>query len=258
MWRAIESFSKYYFQSKSKHGIHSPFVFDFVTKALENNLDPSFYNQLEIYKNTLSKDASVISVTDFGAGSKVFKSNKRAINRIAKYAGISKTKARLLQKIIHYFQPKTILEIGTSLGIGTAAIKTVVKDAELTTLEGCPETAAVALKYLKLQGFDNINCVIGEFSKTLPDVLKNKYYDMIYLDGNHRKKPTLEYFKFLLQAVTNDSFIIFDDIHWSKEMEEAWQEIKAHPRVKVSIDLYHMGIVFFRKEQVKQDFVIRY
>ena len=82
-------------------------------------------------------------------------------------------------------------------------------------------------------------------------------YNLIYFDGNHSKKATLEYFELLLPTLTNDAVWIFDDIHWSKDMEEAWEIIKNHSKVKVTIDTFQWGIVFFRKEQEKEHFVIR-
>lgn len=258
MYQSVLSYINYFIKAKSKYGIHSPFVYDFVTKGLETRLPQEYIDVLKKYRKDLSKDTTVIKVTDFGAGSKVFSSNKRAVNKIAKYAGIGKTKAILLQKIIRYFKPINILEIGTSLGIGTVAISSVAKNAKITSLEGCPETALTASKYLK-QHIPNtkINIEVGEFSKTLPLVIKNTSFDLVYFDGNHRKKPTIDYFELALMSTHNDSLFIFDDIHWSKEMEEAWEYIKQHKKVSVTIDLYHIGIVFFRKEQVKQDFIIK-
>ncbi len=258
MYQSFLSYINYFIKAKSKYGIHSPFVFDFVTKGLEVRLPQEYIDALNRYRKDLSKDTTIINVTDFGAGSKVFASNKRAVNKIAKYAGISKIKAVLLQKIIWYFKPKNILEVGTSLGVGTAAMSSVVVNPEIISLEGCPKTVLIASKYLEKHfPKTSINLAVGEFSKTLPVVLKNTTFDLIYFDGNHRKQPTIDYFEQALVAKHNDSLFIFDDIHWSKEMEEAWEYIKQHKKVSVTIDLYHIGLAFFRKEQVKQDFIIR-
>ncbi|MDR9458281.1 MAG: class I SAM-dependent methyltransferase [Salegentibacter sp.] len=82
-------------------------------------------------------------------------------------------------------------------------------------------------------------------------------FDLIYFDGHHTKEATLKYFELLLPTAHNDSVFVFDDIHWSRGMEEAWDIIKKHPEVRVSIDTFHLGLIFFRKEQVKQDFIIR-
>jgi predicted O-methyltransferase YrrM len=110
----------------------------------------------------------------------------------------------------------------------------------------------------------NIKFVTTEFTSFLnnfkPETLKVKpqIFDLIYFDGNHSKKATLDYFELLLPTITNETVWIFDDIHWSKDMEESWEIIKNHPKVKVTIDTFQWGIViFFRAEQEKEHFVIR-
>ena len=107
-------------------------------------------------------------------------------------------------------------------------------------------------------GNANVNYVAGNFNTTLKDVCKNKEYDFVFFDGNHTKKATLDYFRVCLISKHNDSVFVFDDIHWSKEMKEAWMEIKEHPEVTVTVDLFQWGVVFFRKEQRKEHFTIRY
>ncbi|WP_367890065.1 O-methyltransferase [Polaribacter pectinis] len=208
-------------------------------------------------KQQLLDNKKSIKVTDFGAGSKVFKSNCREVSKIIKIAGISNKKAKLLIKITSYFKPKSSLEIGTSLGLGTTAIKIANENSNIVTLEGCPETSKVASKLFTNNNFNNIDVIVGDFQKTLPKIVQNKQYDFIYFDGNHTKKATLDYFKTCLGSIHNDSYFIFDDIYWSKEMHEAWQEIKNNAAVKVTVDLFYFGIVFFRKEQEKEHFKIR-
>jgi len=257
MWHSLFAFIKYLFLSKTKYDVHSPFVFNFITKAIGSSLPKEYTNRLNKYKEVLLKDTEIITVTDYGAGSKVFNSNKRKVGAIAKHAGISKTKAKLLQKIINYYKPKNILELGTSLGIGTASMSIVIPNSKITTIEGCPNTANKALEYFEKFNLKNIEIKIGEFSKILPKIYQNNSFDLIYFDGNHQKKATIDYYTNCLQSVHNDTILIFDDIHWSIEMEEAWCYIKKQKEVSVSIDLFHMGLVFFRKEQVKQDFILR-
>ncbi|WP_405605293.1 O-methyltransferase [Polaribacter sp. Asnod1-A03] len=208
-------------------------------------------------KKQLLDNKKVIKVTDFGSGSKIFKSNERKISKITKIAGISNRKAQLLINIVGYFKPTYILEIGTSVGLGTSAIKIANKNASIKTLEGCTETSKIANDLFNKNKFSNINVISGDFKTTLPDVVKNNQFDFIYFDGNHTKKSTLHYFKTCLETVKNDSVWIFDDIYWSTEMKEAWAEIKKHSRVTVTIDVFHFGIVFFRKEQAKEHFKIR-
>lgn len=257
MWHSIFAYIKYLFLSKSKYSIHSPFVYDFVTKGLEPSIPVEYSQKLNAFRNDLLDDITIIEVSDFGAGSKVFNSNQRKISDIAKYAGISKTKAKLLQKIINYFKPPIILELGTSVGISSAAMSIVASFAKIISIEGCPQTASKAKEYFQKHQLKNIALKIGEFSNLLPELCKKNTFDLVYFDGNHQKKATLDYFNITLQSIHNDSLFIFDDIHWSTEMEEAWGSIKENPKVTLSIDLFHIGIIFFRKEQVKQDFIIR-
>ena len=195
---------------------------------------------------------------DFGAGSKVFKSNVRPIAQIAKTAGISQKRSELLLRITNYFQPKAVLEIGTSLGLATAALALGNKKAAITTLEGCPETARIAQQQFKNFELPTVHSAVTAFDLYLEQpTLQQQKFDLIYFDGNHAKKATLDYFEKLVPTITNDTVWIFDDIHWSREMEEAWKIIQENPFVTVTIDTFQWGFVFFRKEQPKEHFVIR-
>lgn len=246
------------YQSKNEHGVHSPFVFGLVTKCFYDKKKHAEYSILKNYRKALLQNRNTIEVTDFGVGSRVFKSNTRIISQIAQNAGISAKRAELLFRITHYFKPDNILEIGTSLGLATSALSLGSKIAKVTTLEGCPNTLSVAKNHFKEFAFENIEPIPTEFSgylKNLP--LPASSFQLIYFDGNHSKAATLEYFELLLPTISNDAVWIFDDIHWSKDMEEAWEMIKIHPKVTVTIDTFQWGIVFFRYEQPKEHFVIR-
>ncbi|HEY6142055.1 MAG TPA: class I SAM-dependent methyltransferase [Flavobacterium sp.] len=254
----IQSYLKFLWNSKNEHAVHSPFVFQLITKCFYDKKSKPKYSILKEYRNSLLENKNTIEVTDFGAGSRVFKSNTRPINQIAKTAGISPKRAELLYRIANYFQPDTILEIGTSLGLATSALSLGNQKSSVTTLEGCPETAKIAQNQFRQFDLTNINSVVTEFNSYFKTFnLQPATYNLIYFDGNHSKTATLEYFELLLPTITNDSVWIFDDIHWSSEMEEAWEIIKKHPKVSVTIDTFQWGLVFFRREQPKEHFVIR-
>jgi predicted O-methyltransferase YrrM len=253
----IKSYLKFLYNSKNQHGVHSPFVFDLVTKCFYDKTKYHDYQSLSEYRKFLLKSKTTIEVTDFGAGSRVFKSNKRQISKIAKTAGISPKRAELLFRITKYFQPDTILEIGTSLGLATSALSLGNKNSVLKTLEGCPNTMSIAKSQCQLQNLNNIEFVNTEFSSYLKTATNNCDWKLIYFDGNHSKQATLDYFDLLLTTITNETVWIFDDIHWSIEMEETWETIKNHPKVTVTIDTFQWGIVFFRAEQEKEHFTIR-
>ncbi|PWA03876.1 O-methyltransferase [Flavobacterium psychrotolerans] len=254
----IKSYLQFLWNSKNKHGVHSPFVFDLVTKCFYDKKSKSEYSVLKKHRNSLLKNKKTIDVTDFGAGSRVFKSNTRQISQIAKTAGISPKRAKLLFRITNYFQPESILEIGTSLGLATSALALGNPKAKIITLEGCPETANHCQLQLQKFNFSTVECMTTEFGSYLKtQVLQSTTYNLIYFDGNHQKQATLDYFELLLPTIANDTAWIFDDIHWSPEMEEAWEIIKNHPKVTVTIDTFQWGIVFFRYEQEKEHFIIR-
>ena len=257
MIHLIIEYLKFLTKSSNQHGVHSPFVYNLVTKCFYKKTDVNLWNFFSKTKQQLLDNKTLIKVTDFGAGSKVFKTNKRQVSKIVKVAGISNKKAKLLIRFVNYFKPVHTLEIGTSIGLGTSAIKIGNDKSIITTLEGCPETSIIAQELFNKNNFKNINIITGDFKETLTNVIKNKEYDFIYFDGNHNKKATLDYFEACLSTITNNSVWIFDDIYWSNEMKEAWSEIKKHPKVTVTVDVFYWGIVFFRKEQEKEHFKIR-
>lgn len=257
MFFQIKSYLNFLYRSKNQHGVHSPFVFELITKCFYKKTDAKKLTLIKRFRTDLSHRKDSIIVTDFGKGSRIFKSNKRQVSKIAKIAGISKKRSMLLIRLISCFAPKNALEIGTSLGIGTASIALGNKNTMVTSLEGCPNTASIAQELLEKHRLNNTKVIIGDFKETLLKEINNTEYDFVYFDGNHQKKSTLEYFDICLKNVRNETVFLFDDINWSKEMQEAWTEIKKHPKVTVTIDTYFWGFVFFRKEQVKEHFVIR-
>ena len=254
---SIRSYLQFLWNSKNQHGVHSPFVFDLVTKCFYNKTVFSEYSILKDYRASLYSNENLIQVTDFGAGSRIFKSNFRQISQIAKTAGITPKRAELLFRIVKYFQPNSILEIGTSLGLATSALSVGSPNSKIISLEGCPNTFSQCQLQFQKFNINNVDSINVEFSKYFAQVLPSEVRQLIYLDGNHSQSATLNYFELLLPTVSNESVWIFDDIHWSTDMENAWNKIKSHPKVTVTIDTFQWGIVFFRAEQAKEHFVVR-
>lgn len=246
-----KKFIRYWITASNRkgHGMHSPFVFDFIVNVLNDKKEKTAYSSIEEIRNNLLKNKTYIEVEDFGAGSTVIKNNKRRIDKIAASSLKPKKYAQLLHRMVACYQPNTIVELGTSFGITTSYLASGNPAANIHTFEGASNIAAVAQNNFHSLQFKNIELHQGDFAQTLPIFFtQNKRVDFAFIDGNHKKKPTLDYFKLLLQNAHEDTMLIFDDIHWSAEMEGAWEEIKAHPRVTLSIDLFFIGIVIFKKE----------
>ncbi|MBD0833079.1 O-methyltransferase [Aestuariibaculum sediminum] len=249
----ISQYIKFLFRSTNQHGVHSPFVYNLVTKCFYNRKKHPDYQKISDFKKHLLLKNESLTITDLGAGSNVCKQNTRPLKHVAKYSGTTIKRAQLLYRLMNYLKIKSALELGTSLGIATQAMA-LAKDLRITTVEGCTNTYHQAKK--NLLPFKNITLVNSEFEAAI-NALKNDTYDLIFFDGNHSKKATLKYFESLIKSKHNDSVFIFDDIYWSKDMTEAWETIKQHPEVKVTIDTFYWGFVFFRKEQEKEHFTIR-
>ena len=260
--QTVYKYLRYYLTASNGkgHGLHSPFIFDFVTKVLNDRQDYPAYEAVESLRSRLLKDQRVLPVLDLGAGSGLNQSSERKIAAIALHAAKSKKLGQLLYRMVQYYQPQTLIELGTSLGITSAYLAKAAPASELITIEGSPAIAATAAVSFKELAIENVKLLTGNFDDLLPDVLDSlPAIGFAFVDGNHREEPTLRYFEMLLKKVQNNSILVFDDIHWSREMESAWESIRQHPSVRCSIDLFFIGIVVFRQEfREKQHFTIRH
>jgi len=255
----VSKYISYKLKAVSKHKVHSPFVFDLIVDVFENENSYYAFPAIELIRKKLLLKTKTITVEDMGAGSRVFKSNQRKIKDIVKHSAKEPKYAQLLFKLVNYYQPTTILELGTSLGLTTTYMAKARKNGKIYSLEGSPEICKEAQSTFKSLLVKNVELVQGNFKDTLPETLsKIDNVDFAFFDGNHQKEPTLDYFNQCLQKSNENSVFVFDDIHWSDEMTEAWEEIKAHPEVTLTIDIFQFGIVFFRKGAEKQHFVLRY
>jgi predicted O-methyltransferase YrrM len=242
------------------HGTHSPFVFEFITKVLNDKTVYPAYKDVEELRQQLLNDKTILDVEDLGAGSTVSKTNQRTIASIAKNAAKPKKFGQLLYRIVKFYQPQTVLELGSSLGITTSYLAKTKPDTRVITMEGAKEIAAVAKQNFKSLQLQNIEMIEGDFDNTLVTAIEQlSAINLAFIDGNHRYLPTIQYFNTILSKTNNFSIIILDDIHWSEEMEQAWKYCKDHSSVTLSIDLFFIGILVFRKEiKEKQHFVIRF
>ena len=243
----------------NEHRVHSPFVYDLLLSTIYNKKKFYAYIQLEKLRNALSLSNQKVNCIDLGSGSKINNSNTKSVQTILYSSSKPAKYAQLLFRLVNHFQPTTILELGTSLGISSGYMASANSKSKLITIEGCEEIANIAKSNFQKLELKNIEQVVGNFDEVLPTVLKNiNQLEFVFFDGNHRKEPTLNYFSQCLEKANEKSVFIFDDIYWSKEMKEAWEEIKKNEKVTVTLDLFYLGIVFFRTEQVKQNFIIRY
>ncbi len=257
------NFIRHYLSATFIDVLHSPFVFDLYQQCIRRQKNkPQVFNEIEKIRKGLKNNHQTLSYTDFGASAKTLDSvEKVEIAALAKRHLKPARIAQILYYIIHKYHYQNLLELGTSLGITTSYLASGASptDATIHTIEGCQDVREVALStFSKLSLNSKIMSHEGKFDEVLPDILAQiSVLDFLFVDGNHSYEATLHYFQQCLPKANNNSVFIFDDIYWSKGMTRAWEEIKNHPQVTVSVDLFFIGLIFFRKEQEKQQFKLR-
>jgi len=254
----VVSYLKYFFTSKDEHSIHSPFVFNIYRDIIKKKKHYYAFEDLNKIRYNLLSDRTALKITDLGAGSKVNQSKERYVYDIVKNSGKSPKISEVLFRLTNHFHPSILVDLGTSVGLTTLYLSKATQQGTIYSFEGCHETVEYAKKLFRTAKADNIQTIEGNIDETLPVLLeKIKKIDFVYFDANHTYEATKRYFELCIKSIHNDTLFIFDDIHWSPGMELAWKEITEDTRTVVTIDLFEIGLVFFRKEQPKQHFILK-
>ena len=245
----VINYLRFYWEaSNSKgHGVHSPFVFDFINKVLQ---DKSFDPSLERWKgwrHDLLHSREKIQLEEMGAGSRIGNFRTSTIAALVKRTSKPKRTAHILYRLLKHYQPTSILELGTSVGLSASLFSLARPQATIHTIEGVQTIHAKAVEHLGKWDCKNVECHLGNLDIVLPEVLQEMPApDLVFMDGNHQEEPTIRYFNQILDYLPESAIVLVDDIHWSAGMEHAWKQIQQHPRVTTTIDLFQLGLVFFR------------
>ena len=248
-------------KSADGHGIHSPLIYNFVNEVLNSNNNHEgneAIKEIEWYRSWQLNSPTYLGCSMYGAGSRVC-SKPMPLGKLIKDSSVSPKMGGFLLRLAKWVDAENILELGTSVGMSTLYLAKANPNAKVITLEGDTQRADMARDSFKLLGYKNIKLVEGDFDSTLGTVLDSSpKFDLIFFDGNHKAEPTLRYFRQCLEKTHSNSVFVFDDIRWSHEMFRAWQVISKHRSVSVSIDLFNLGVVIFRKGIAKQHFLINF
>lgn len=253
-WARYILFSRH----KYGHGIHSPFMYRLIREALMAGGDEDVFRSIESLRRERLGSKEMLVYEDPGAGS-IRSGRRRRVSRIVRYSAVRKKYGRLLTRLVRYFKPAAVIELGTSTGISSFYLAAADAQIPVFSVEGVPALSSVAANGAKRLGLVNITYITSLFSDHFEKLLQ-KYSGntMIFLDGHHEEKATLAYFEMVCRKHDADTVLVIDDIHWSGGMDRAWHTIQQHPSVKVTVDLFFMGIVFFRQELQREHFVIRF
>ena len=252
-WYQLKSYFNFIFSATNQHGVHSPFVYQLVTKCFYNRKNRPEYRKIGEYRKDLFQEVQKVEIQP--NCSTFFKANTYKVSKLAKVYATSWKRSKFLTRLIDYLEFKSVLEIGTQMGVRTSCFASN-KNCEIVTIDNCKETQKIAREKLEKHEFSNIEFCRQEFIQEEISVDRKKI-DCFFISNTRKKESTLHLFEEALKKIHNDSLVIMEGLHWSKEMNQAWEEIKVNKNVTVTIDTFYLGLVFFRKEQNKEHFKIR-
>jgi precorrin-6B methylase 2 len=279
-------------RSTAGHGVHSPYVYDFLTTVVRSRTDLKIVTQVENLRRAMLSDKRIIRVTDFGAGSVTRAGGERSVAEIARTAAVPAKEAGLLSRIVSSMlasevrqsgeaveqagdlpdggeaAPQSwrarskdqgiILELGTSLGISTLALALAAPERRVITVEGCPETAAIARENLRNHGASNATVMNLEFSAALECIRKEGLIaSFAFIDGNHRGTAITQYIP-QIAAMGEEIIIVADDIHLTKDMFLAWRSLTASGIATATMETLRLGIFFIKHGLTPGRYRIRY
>jgi len=284
---------QFHLRHRRGRGIHSPCMFELVHNVLFNAQGIRVPEEIRRIHRELRRDRTVIPEerllyraavskagsgeacraeadanrtrgrrdrqTDPGAGSRVDRSAERTVRSFVRGSSVPMRYGALLYRIARWFHPDMVLELGTGLGISTLYLASGAPGAPMHSVEGHTERAAYAASLLCRCGLEQVSIHWGEMDRKLEDLLPQiPGRFLAFIDANHHDEPTLRYVRLLLSRAGEEAVIVLHDIYWSPEMEKAWKEIISWPEIRASLDLFHLGILFLRKDLQKMHFKINY
>lgn len=237
IWRVCKYIEHlFYMKHRKGHGIHSPYLFEFVNGVLFNGegveLPPLIWNEHR---------------------------RLRAENPFVRRSSVKRKYGFLLYRITRWFHPEMIIELGTGVGISTIYLSSGSPETPLHSIEQSRERAELAEQLVKKCCPAPISIHPGGMEEKLGDILPLIPRRFVaFVDGNHHYKPTVTYVDQLIERAGDNAIIVMDDIYWSRGMQRAWKDVITRKEVQVSMDLFHMGILLIGKELQKKNFKIKF
>ena len=237
------------------HWVHSPFTFHTLNYVIFERTPYYSFNIIESLRQQLLHDNTTLTLQPLGTS----QAKTTTIARELKNSTKSPRQAQLLQRLCASNQSHYIIELGTNLGLSTAYLASNNSNSQVYTLEGQPQLCQIAQQNFKQLHLNNIQIIEGNINNTLPTLIQQiPQIDLLFIDANHQYQATINYYKLAKSKVHKNTIIIFDDIHWSEGMQQAWNEIRQDPDIRLSIDIFHMGIVWFNTDIPKQHYIVAF
>lgn len=242
MLNLVKAFSllQHLIKAKTRHGVHSPFIYRLLDEVIYDFRAKKVYQEIEGLRAE-------------------FLQNERNKTFLNNNSLISPSLAQLVHRLVADLKPQNSIELGARMGICTAYLAKAASEANIISISRNFETLSITEENLQKLNIRNVELLSGNVDELLPKLLDGILkLDFILIDGNHSKISILNYFNCCLPKMSDHSMMILEDIYQNEDMKSAWQEIKSHPDVSVTIDLFWMGLVFVRRAQNKENFKIRF
>lgn len=248
LWRTFKYFTHLsYLKHRKGHGIHSPYLFEFLNGVVFNS------EKTECPAWVLKEHRDLLKLSTPSAG------EGRTVRSFISHSSVSEKQGKLLHRISSWFKPEMVVELGTGLGLSTLYLATGSPGTVLHSIEGNTERATFAAHLVSRCMLGPVSIHWGDMDEKLGDILAlmpGRF--LAYVDGNHHYEPTVRYVRSLMERAGEEAVILMDDIYWSRDMNHAWREIISWPECRVSIDLFHLGILLLRKNLHKESFKIKF
>ena len=234
---------------RNGYGVHSPYLYALVRNVIFNRADMQVPEDLLLSHRRLRRDPVVIEVDDKGAGSRITRGTRRTIGSMVKHSSVTEKQGALLYRLCRWYQPETVLEFGTGLGISTSYLASGSGNAEIITVEGSAAKHAHAVRNFPGGVSEKVDFRSGTFAEHF-EMMLNRAGErtIVFIDGDHRYQSTMNKVRAFLRRDLENIMVILDDIYWSDEMERAWKECLADPGINISLDLFHFGILIRNPE----------
>ncbi len=252
-WHSLKQRGLHLVRAVGRHGVHSPLVYQLIDKDLNIPISREI-DFIEAHRQKLISSSTSWEPIDLGAGSRM---NIRNLGEAVKNATSHKGKGAFLFRWVKRFQPSAILELGTHVGISAAYLLSGHPESNLTTIEGDPFLHQNAKEFLSKFG-NRFDLIQGNFDEILPQILPTKKWDLVIIDGNHRGVALTKYFHQIIPHLNENAWVLMDDIHWSPDMTQAWNEIVENCGSKLTLDFFQWGAYLHSERNQKEHFLLRY
>lgn len=256
--RTLPLYFNYFLKVTDQHSLQAPFIFEFYTNLIQGINKNKGIEEIETIRMAFLNDHANIRGIDFGAGSRVAVSGRdRTVSMIAKHGISSKKDCIFLSELVKRIQPKSCIELGTSLGVASAYLSKSIKNGHIYTFEGNDALVQKSTEVFHRLNCKNVKLIQGEIDKMLPGQLEQlEKIDFAIIDANHTYSALLHYFDLLKIKMSDSGVMVIDDIRWSVDMYRGWERIISDSSVIISIEFLNKGLLIFKKGVRKQHYIL--